>query len=105
MNPNPTPSDDPRLRGLLREARPVSEVPPGFQDAVWRRIERRDSAAAVSWLERLMAVVLRPQWAAASLAVVMLAGVLLGVRQAPSSEHASAQARYVASVNPFQPRP
>lgn len=105
MNPNHTPNDDPRLSGLLREARPATEVPPGFQDAVWRRIERRESAAAVTWLERLLSRVLRPQWAAASLAAVMLAGVLLGVRQTPPADHAAAQARYVASVNPFQPRP
>lgn len=105
MNPNPPPNDDPRLRNLLREARPASAAPPGFQDAVWRRIERRQAAATDSWLERLMSLVLRPQWAAAGLAVVMLAGALLGVRQASAPGHASAQARYVASVNPFQPRP
>lgn len=104
MNPHPPPPDDPRLRGLLREARPATELPPGFQDAVWRRIERRE-AAAVTWLERVMRLVLRPQWAAASLATVVLAGVLLGTRPAPPPEHASAQARYLASVNPFQPHP
>ncbi len=105
MKPTPPPDNDARLSGLLREARPAAEAPPGFQAAVWRRIERRESAASVSLLERLLSVVLRPQWAAASLAAVMLAGVLLGVRQTPPPEHASAQARYVASVNPFQPRP
>lgn len=105
MNPNHPSSDDPRLSGLLREARPATELPPGFQAAVWRQIERREAATSVTWLERVMNYVLRPQWAAASLAAVMLAGVLLGVRSTPPPEHASAQARYVASVNPFQPRP
>lgn len=105
MNPNHSPNDDPHLSGLLREARPATELPPGFQDAVWRQIERREADASVSWLERVTSCLLRPQWAAASLGAVMLAGVLLGVRSTPPPEHVSAQARYVASVSPFQPRP
>ena len=105
MNPTHPSNDDSKLSGLLRQARPATELPPGFQDAVWRRIERRETAASVTWLERVMSYMLRPQWAAASLAAVMLAGVLLGARSTPQPEHASAQTRYVASVNPFQPRP
>ena len=105
MNPNPTPPDDPALHELLCAARPKAELPPGFATGVWRRIQRREAAAADSWLERLLGLVLRPQWAAAGLAAVMLAGVLLGTRTSPAAEQASAQARYVASVNPFQPRP
>ncbi len=105
MNPNPTPSDDPALRELLRATRPEAELPPGFASGVWRRIQRREAAAADSWLARLLGLVLRPQWAAAGLAAVMLTGVLLGTRTSPAAEQVSAQARYVASVNPFQPRP
>lgn len=105
MNPNHPSNDDPLLRGLLREARPATELPLGFQAAVWRQIEGRESAASVTWLERVVSYVLRPQWMIASLAVVMLAGVLLGARVTPPTGQASAQARYVASVNPFQPRP
>ncbi len=103
MKPHDPPPNDPRLRALLRQARPAAELPPGFSAAVWRRIERHEAAAAGSWFERLAPWLLRPQWAAASLALVMLAGALLGARHAPAPERASAQARYLAAVNPFQP--
>ncbi|MEQ2005347.1 MAG: hypothetical protein ABMA26_01015 [Limisphaerales bacterium] len=105
MNPNDPPTSDARLRGLLRMARPGTELPPGFQTAVWQRIERREADAPASWLERLAACLLRPQWAAAGLAAVMAAGVVLGTQRTPTAEAVSAQDRYVAAVNPFLPRP
>ena len=105
MKPHNPPPDDQRLRALLRAARPAAELPPGFSAAVWRRIERHEATAAGSWFERLAPWLLRPQWAAASLALVLLSGALLGARHTPAPERLTAQARYVAAVNPFQPRP
>ena len=105
MNPSPESPDDPQLRGLLREARPSPALPPSFRNEVWRRIERAGSTVPANWLEYLVAWLLRPRWATVGLALVMLTGVLLGARQAQPNDISSAQARYVASVNPVQPRP
>ena len=80
-------------------------MPAGFQAAVWRRIEQAEIAASRSWLERVVNMLLRPQWAATGIAVVMLAGAVLGVRQSLETERAAAHTRYITSVNPFQHQP
>lgn len=105
MKPNDQPTDDLQLRSLLRASRPDVGLPLGFQAAVWRQIARRAATSPVFWLERLMSFVLRPQWAAVSLAVVMLAGFFLGTRHTLPTDRASSKALYVASVSPFQTRP
>ena len=97
MNP-----DDTKLRALLRRARVVPALPPRFQENVWRRIEEPTPvpAKAGSWLDALAALVLRPRFAYATVAALVLAGVLLGAHQGAQLAKQDAQARYVAMVAP-----
>jgi hypothetical protein len=96
MNP-----DDARLAALLRESRLSPSLPPRFQENVWRRIE--DAAAPAkpeSWLVALVALVLRPRLAFAAAAVLMLAGVFLGMHDGTQRARQDAQMRYLAVVAP-----
>jgi hypothetical protein len=93
--------DDEKLSALLRQGRVSPPLPPRFQESVWRRIE--NAAAPVeagSWLDALAALVLRPRFAYAAAAALILAGALLGVRQGAQAAKQAAQARYVALVAP-----
>lgn len=91
--------DDVKLSKLLRRVRPGVALPPGFQNSVWRRIERPEQGP-VSFAERLAGWILRPKLAAAGLAVVVLlaagAGAVRGVR----SGERQARDRYVSAVDP-----
>ena len=98
MNQNP---DDARLRMLLRESRSAPSLPPRFQEGVWRRIEateRDRSADNFAWLEALLQRVLRPRLALATVAVLILFGALLGVREGLESARHADQARYLDAV-------
>jgi hypothetical protein len=93
--------DDEKLSALLRQGRVSPPLPPRFQESVWRRIE--NAAAPVeagSWLDALAALVLRPRFAYAAAAALILAGALLGARQGAQAAKQAAQARYVALVAP-----
>ena len=93
--------DDTKFCEVLRAARPSPSLPPRFQENVWRRIE--DVAAPAksdSWLDAFAALVLRPRFAYATVAALVLAGVLLGTYQGAQSARLDAQARYVAMVAP-----
>jgi hypothetical protein len=97
------PGPDDRLRALLREARPTVSVGPGFQDRVWRRIERleRDEPArASSWLARAAALILQPRMAGALALVMVLVGAGIGAAQGNLAARQAAQARYVATIAP-----
>jgi hypothetical protein len=99
-NPNP---DDAKLSSLLRESRVAPSLPPRFQDNVWRRIADTETGAApdsLTWLDALIAWVLRPRWAFAAVAVLVLAGALVGVRDGNQLARRDAQARYLAAVAP-----
>ena len=101
MNKENLNPDDARLGSLLRAARPSSSLPPRFQEGVWRRIE--DAAAPVkpeSWLDALAALVLRPRFAFATVAALVLAGALLGTYDGTQVARQDAQARYLAAVAP-----
>lgn len=103
MNSIPQNPDEKELRRLLRDAHPPDELPPRFREGVWRRIEsaRRKGAASPSWIESLAALLFRPAFATAGLAVLMVAGGLLGSLAAAPRVQEAAQARYVAAVSPF----
>jgi len=92
-------SGDERLAKLLRIARPAAELPPGFQNNVWRRIEKSDQPS-VGILEQLAGWFLTPRLATAGLTVVILlaagAGALHGMRNGQQE----ARDNYVASVDP-----
>ena len=94
-------SNDTRLSELLRKSRVSTPLPPRFQENVWRRIEGVEAPAKpVSWLDAFAALVLRPRFACVTVAALMLAGVLLGVREGTQVAKQDAQARYVARVAP-----
>jgi hypothetical protein len=100
---NPEPAEE-RLRELLREARPAPPLPPRFQDAVWRRIERDDAASAPasspSWLDRFVERLLRPRLALAGITALLLVSALAGVLSGAETARQAAQARYLSAVAP-----
>jgi hypothetical protein len=101
-NSTPAP-DEAKLHDLLRSARPTAELPPRFQENVWRRIERADAAhpaVSAGWLDPLAAWVLRPQLAFAVAAVIILAGAGLGWSRGEQLARTEAQSRYVSAVAP-----
>jgi hypothetical protein len=93
------------LAALLDAARQDAPLPTGFQEAVWRRIEHEEERpSSLDWLGALAVWILRPRHAAIGLACAMFLGGLIGLRQASINARVSAQARYLAAVDPFQPR-
>lgn len=96
---------DAKLRALVRESRLTADLPPGFQNAVWKRLERNELAPQSHWLDALAGWLFRPRFAAASLAAVMLLGVASGTFTGARAERGNSQARYVVSVDPFQKQP
>jgi hypothetical protein len=96
MNP-----DDTRFSEVLRTARPSPSLPPRFQENVWRRIEEAEAPAkSGSWLDAFASLVLRPRFAYATVATLVLAGVLLGTYQGAQTVKQTEQARYLAAVAP-----
>jgi hypothetical protein len=94
-----------QLQVLLRESRATPALPPHFQQNVWRRIEDAESAAQpASWLDALAALILRPRFAYAAVAALLLAGVILGVQEGRHVARHDAQMNYLASVAPHSPR-
>jgi hypothetical protein len=97
-------SDDARLGTLLRASRVDPALPTRFQEGVWQRIEEADASAptpgGMAWLDALAALVLRPRFALAAAAVLIVAGAMLGVREGSQVAHQDAQARYLAAVAP-----
>jgi len=94
-------TEDLELRTLLRENRPAAVLPPRFQQNVWHRIENATSPSPVtSWLDALAALILRPRFAYAAAAALILTGVLLGVREGRYVARHDAQMNYITSVAP-----
>ena len=96
--------DEAKLRALLRESRPAPDLPPGFENTVWRRIERAEAPAAArpapDWLDHLAAWFLRPGRAFATAAVMLMLGLSLGFAEGASRGKDLAKARYLDSVSP-----
>ena len=94
-------ASDARFSAVLRTARPSPSLPPRFQENVWRRIaEAEVPAKSGSWLDAFAALVLRPRFAYATVATLMVAGVLLGTYQGAQTARLGEQARYLAAVAP-----
>ena len=93
---------DAKLGALLRASRVSPALPPRFQENVWRRIEGAEAPASsgLSWLDALAALVLRPRFALATVAVLIVAGALLGVRDGGQNARQAAQTQYLAAVAP-----
>ena len=99
--PNQEPADG-KLSSLLRASRPSPGLPPRFQEGVWRRIEQPDSArapvAGLNWIDALALWLMKPRFALAGVAALVLAGVLLGSIEGATQARQHAQERYLAAV-------
>ena len=96
---------DQKLTALLRENRPAPALPPRFQQNVWRRIEDAEVAEeSKSWLATLAALILRPRFAVATAAVLLLAGIFAGMADGRQLARHDAQQNYLASVAPHAVR-
>jgi len=105
MNDDRHAMDDERLRALLLEARPVAQLPPRFQESVWRRLEREDTTpitkpAPLGWLQRWTERLLLPRFALAGLALLLVAGGLTGFVSSADMVKQQAQERYLSAVAP-----
>ena len=108
--PDNRPSEkDEALSRLLQTWKPEAQLPPRFQEAVWRRIEDAEPLHAPGllhvitlWLEKTFR---RPALAVSYVAIIMLVGAAAGFWHA---EDRTAQARsewrtrYVQSIDPYQ---
>ncbi|MFO1452699.1 MAG: hypothetical protein U1F61_31320 [Opitutaceae bacterium] len=106
-SPQPN-SDDSKLRALLREAHPSPELPPRFQEGVWRRLERagrrHQETVSLGLIERVVRGLFRPAFATVGLVAVIFAGVWMGVREGETRLRRVERAHYVAAVSPFHHR-
>lgn len=94
-------AEDPKLQELLRGNRPSPSLPPRFQQNVWRRIEDSDaSVKSASWLDALVALILRPRFALAAATALVLVGVFTGTLEGRHEARHEAQMNYLASVAP-----
>ncbi len=102
------PTEQDKLSQILRECRPAPGIPPGFQEAVWRRIERAEAGAGPSvlpgWLARLASWASGPQFALASVGVMLVLGTVLGLMDGRALTMKMAQERYLAAVSPLTVR-
>jgi len=93
--------DDVRLSALLNEARVAPGLPPRFQQNVWRRIE--DAEAPVkpaTWLDTFATLILRPRFAMATAAALVLAGVFMGSLEGRQEARHDARMNYLSAVAP-----
>jgi len=94
-------TEDIPLQTLLRQTRPPPALPPRFQQNVWRRIEDAEAPAQpASWLDALANLILRPRFALAAAAVLLLMGVFAGTLEGRQMVRHDAQMNYLASVAP-----
>ena len=101
---NPEPNEE-QLRGLLRDSRPAPPpLPPRFQEAVWRRIEKADFStepvSSLGWLDWLVERLLRPRFALAGITALLVFSGLAGLLSGTGSAKQAAQARYLSAVAP-----
>ena len=96
---------DSKLTALLRDARPAPALPPRFQQNVWRRIEDAEtSVKSESWLDAMASLVLRPRFAVAAAAVLLLTGIFAGMADGRQLAQHDAQVNYLAAVAPHAAR-
>ena len=96
---------DSKLTALLRDARPTPALPPRFRQNVWRRIEDAEAPAKLeSWLDALAALILRPRFAVAAAAILLLLGVFAGITEGRQLAQHDAQMNYLAIVAPHAAR-
>lgn len=109
MKPNQESESDVSLKKVLSQWTVDAPLPPRFQEQVWQRIERAESAGAMSfrsslarWLEKLLP---RPKLAYSYAAVLLAVGILAGAWAAQTKNtrmEASLGSRYLQSIDPYQ---
>lgn len=100
MKENDSTGGDPQVSALLRQARVSPDLPPRFQENVWRRVEAAEAAKPDSWLDALANYVLRPRFAVAAAILMLLAGTLAGTRNGWAMARHEARMNYLAAVAP-----
>jgi len=114
MKTNNPHGDDAPLDALLQEWKPKPSLPPRFQEQVWRRIERAETAPTPTvTLAQLFAAWLatklpRPALATAYVAVLLVVGASVGwsqARQETARITTELGARYAQAVDPYQSTP
>ena len=106
--------NDASLRALLKEWNPEASLPSRFQEQVWRRIERAETAPIptvtfaqlfANWLATRLP---RPALATAYLGVLLIIGASAGwsqARQETARVTGELSARYAQAVDPYQTSP
>jgi hypothetical protein len=99
---------DEALRKLLKEWRTGAPLPLGFQEAVWRRIERAQAPAAPSvwtviahWIGTVLP---RPALAVSYIAILLAVGMTAGwtqARQETARVKGELGERYIRELNPY----
>ena len=107
MKPEQT-SDEP-LRGVLRDWKVDSPLPPGFGEQVWQRIARQEAPAAsrlqpslTAWLGTLFS---RRSLAVSYFVALLLIGATTGlveVKIKSAAADSQWRARYVQSIDPYK---
>lgn len=100
---------DPALRGVLKEWSVTVSLPPGFQEAVWRRIHSTQEHATPSIISSIAhwirIVAARPALAAAYVALLLAIGMTAGWsqgRQESERIKGKLSERYVRLLDPYQ---
>lgn len=108
------PNDDAPLDALLLEWKVKPSLPPRFNEQVWRRIERAETAPAPSvslatvfanWIATMLP---RPALATAYVTVLVVIGASVGwsqARQETARVSSDLSARYAQAVDPYQANP
>ena len=111
---NPDKGGDEALDALLQEWTLDAFPRPGFESAVWRRIERgrklrpRGLGVWGRWMDTLLAGLSRPSMAAASIVLFLTLGAAGGwarARQERERITETVSARYVQTVDPYRMSP
>ncbi len=114
MKTNEPNKEDAALRALLKEWSPPSSLPPRFNEQVWRRIAKTETASApaaslrdafTNWLATVLP---RPALATAYVALLLAIGAGAGwsqARQETARITGRLSARYVQAVDPYQTTP
>jgi hypothetical protein len=103
MQPDFIQPEDVKLRTLLRDSREAPALPPRFREGVWSRIEQEERSArreGPGWLDALAALLMRPRAALAGVAILLVAGAVLGAREGAHAARQDAQSQYLAAVAP-----
>ena len=109
MNINEPGNHDEALRKLLREWRTDAPLPPRFQEAVWRRIERAQAPTGPSvwdvvanWIGTMLP---RPALAVSYVAILLTIGMTVGwtqARQDTARVKGELGERYIRTLDPYQ---